>query len=85
MYFAILVLLRPSQMSLTTIASLQQSTTLLRHCFYYIYWELDHLRRHISDLQQLYDTQKLSKVIEDGDLPYPNEKKPLKGMSFELR
>uniref|UniRef100_A0A0W0FZ99 ABC transporter domain-containing protein n=2 Tax=Moniliophthora roreri TaxID=221103 RepID=A0A0W0FZ99_MONRR len=85
MYFATLALLRPSQVSLSTIASLQQSTTLLRWCLFYIYWEMDQLRRHLSHMQQLYDVQSMARVIQDGDLAYPNEKESLEGMSFELR
>uniref|UniRef100_A0A0W0F349 ABC transporter domain-containing protein n=1 Tax=Moniliophthora roreri TaxID=221103 RepID=A0A0W0F349_MONRR len=84
-YYALLTILRPSQISLTSIASLQQLTTSLRWCFILMYWDARLLRRHLSELQQLYDLLSTSKAVKDGNTPYPNEKQSSRGMSFELR
>ncbi|KAF9267121.1 P-loop containing nucleoside triphosphate hydrolase protein [Marasmius fiardii PR-910] len=85
LFYAFLVLLRPSQLSLSTIATLQQSSTLLRWSFYEIYYEAGQFRHRLSDLQQLYDIQNMKKIVKDGDVPYPNEKESSQGMSFELK
>ncbi|KAK7051003.1 hypothetical protein VNI00_005115 [Paramarasmius palmivorus] len=86
-YYAILTIIKPAHTTLTSIASLQQSTTLLRHCFYNVFWEYEDLLRHLSDLQQLYDVQSAATAVRDGDIPYPNPngKQSCKGMAFELR
>ncbi|KAL0574554.1 hypothetical protein V5O48_007417 [Marasmius crinis-equi] len=85
LYYALVVLLRPSLMSLSTIATLQQSSTLLRWSFYDIYYELSGLRHKVSDLRELYELENLTKVVKDGDQPYPNEKESPEGMSLALK
>ncbi|KAL0570452.1 hypothetical protein V5O48_011509, partial [Marasmius crinis-equi] len=85
MYNAFVVLLWPMRMSLSLIATLQQASQLLRWSFYFIHYELDGLNRKISDMQQFYELENLSKTMKDGEKSYPNEKHSPKGMAFELK
>ncbi|THU77152.1 hypothetical protein K435DRAFT_770454, partial [Dendrothele bispora CBS 962.96] len=85
LYYATIALLNPSSMSLTTIATLQQASTLLRWSFWEIFWNIEQLRYCMSRVQQLYDLENASVAIKDGDLSYPTSKTSDKGMVLELR
>ena len=85
MYYAAITLLNPTSISVSTIASLQQSAILLRWLFWDIFYQADLIRRSVSRVQNLYDMEKNIQVMKDGDLPYPSEKQSVKGMGFELR
>lgn len=85
MYYAAVALFKPAAMSLSTIASLQQSAVLLRWLFWDIFDQADVLRQNITRVQQLYDLEKTVQVINDGDIPYPSDKESEKGMALELR
>ncbi|KAE9403125.1 P-loop containing nucleoside triphosphate hydrolase protein [Gymnopus androsaceus JB14] len=84
-YYAVITLLNPTSISVSTIASLQQSAILLRWLFWDIFYQADLIRRSVSRVQNLYDMEKNIQVMKDGDLPYPSEKQSVKGMGFELR
>ncbi|KAG7097870.1 hypothetical protein E1B28_005182 [Marasmius oreades] len=84
LYNVCVVLLRPGQMSLTMMATLQQSSSLLRWSFYLIHHELETFARRISDMQQFYDLQRTMTIVKDGAKSYPNENESSKGMAFEL-
>ncbi|KAJ3828062.1 P-loop containing nucleoside triphosphate hydrolase protein [Lentinula raphanica] len=71
-------------MSLTTIASLQQSAILLRWLFWDVFYQADSLRSDISRVQQLYDLEKATPIIKDGDESYPPEKHSDQGMALSL-
>ncbi|KAJ4475531.1 P-loop containing nucleoside triphosphate hydrolase protein [Lentinula aciculospora] len=83
-YYVAVALIKPSSMNLSTIASLQQSAILLRWLFWDIFYHADTLRQYISRLQHLYDLEKATPTIKDGDISYPPEKHSDKGMSLEL-
>ncbi|KAJ3777273.1 hypothetical protein FB446DRAFT_809208 [Lentinula raphanica] len=84
MYYVAISLLKPSSMSLTTIASLQQSAILLRWLFWDVFYHADSLRSNISRVQQLYDLEKATPIIKDGDESYPPEKHSDQGMALSL-
>ncbi|KAJ3777281.1 P-loop containing nucleoside triphosphate hydrolase protein [Lentinula raphanica] len=84
MYYVAISLLKPSSMSLTTIASLQQSAILLRWLFWDVFYQADSLRSDISRVQQLYDLEKATPIIKDGDESYPPEKHSDQGMALSL-
>ncbi|KAJ3780953.1 P-loop containing nucleoside triphosphate hydrolase protein [Lentinula aff. detonsa] len=84
MYYVAISLLKPSSMSLATIASLQQSAILLRWLFWDVFYQADSLRRDISRIQHLYDLEKANPIIKDGDVQYPPENHSDKGMALEL-
>ncbi|KAK7047245.1 hypothetical protein VNI00_006911 [Paramarasmius palmivorus] len=84
-YYAVIAFLRPSEMSLAMIATLQQSSMLLRWSFCEIYLEVDKLRENLSSLQEFYDLETTVNVVKDGSIAYPNETSSSDGMSFELR
>ncbi|KIK64374.1 hypothetical protein GYMLUDRAFT_983300, partial [Collybiopsis luxurians FD-317 M1] len=85
LYYAGIALVKPASMSLSTIATLQQSSTLLRWSFWDIFSQVEMLRKYISRVQQLFDLEKSIQRIKDGDLPYPSKTESMKGMTFELR
>ncbi|KAK1229959.1 hypothetical protein PQX77_006952 [Marasmius sp. AFHP31] len=85
MYTALVVLMRPAQMSLSLLATLQQSTASFRYSFYFINREIEELQKKISDMQQFIKLQNLTKSIKDGEKSYPNERESLKGMAVELK
>ena len=85
MYNALIVLLRPAQMSLTLLAALQQSAQSLRWSLYFINMRFTDLQKPISDMQQFNELQNLTKVIKDGEKSYPNECESPKGMAVELK
>jgi len=72
-------------MSLTTIATLQQASTLLRWSFWDIFYNVEQLRYSMSRVQQLYDLENTPQAIKDGYLSYPTSRTSDKGMAFELR
>ncbi|KAJ3812069.1 P-loop containing nucleoside triphosphate hydrolase protein [Lentinula aff. lateritia] len=72
-------------MSLSTIASLQQSAILLRWLFWNVFYEANELRQYTSRTQHLYDLEKTIPVIKEGDISYPPEKHSSKGMALELK
>ncbi|KAK0187492.1 P-loop containing nucleoside triphosphate hydrolase protein [Armillaria mellea] len=84
-FYATLAVLRPSQLSLAAIATVQASSRMLQGTFGAIKYDIQKLERYSSQIQQIYDVQSMAEVIKDGHLPYPNEKESEKGMSFELR
>ncbi|KAK7437148.1 hypothetical protein VKT23_018775 [Stygiomarasmius scandens] len=85
LYYAAVALMKPSNMSLTTIATLQQASTLLRWSFWDIFYNVDQLRYSMSRVQQLYDLENTPPAIKDGCLSYPTSRTSDKGMAFELR
>ncbi|KAJ4469342.1 P-loop containing nucleoside triphosphate hydrolase protein [Lentinula lateritia] len=85
MYYVAISLFRPSSMSLSTIASLQQSAILLRWLFWNVFYQANELRQYTSRTQHLYDLEKTLPVIKEGDISYPPEKHSGKGMALELK
>ncbi|KAI3616966.1 abc transporter atp-binding protein [Moniliophthora roreri] len=84
-YYALIAVLNPSQISLASIATVQQSSTLLQYAFFGLQYTINALERDANQVQQVYDVQAMTKTIKDGHLSYPNEKENEKGMVFELR
>ncbi|KAF5343571.1 hypothetical protein D9758_012974 [Tetrapyrgos nigripes] len=90
LYYAAIAFLAPSSMSLTTIATLQQASTLLRWSFWDIFFHLDNMHALLARVQQLYDLETASVAIKDGHISYPSAQTTSssefdKGMAFELR
>lgn len=84
-FYATLAILRPSQLSVAAVATVQASSRMLQGTFGAIKYDIQKLERYSSQIQQIYDVQSMAEVIKDGHLPYPNEKESEKGMSFELQ
>ncbi|KAK7040292.1 hypothetical protein VNI00_009760 [Paramarasmius palmivorus] len=84
-YYAAIAALNPTNLSLASIATVQQSSSLLQITFVSMQFALDMLERDASQVQQIYDLQAMAKSIKDGRLAYPNGKESDKGIAFELR
>ncbi|KAL0058253.1 hypothetical protein AAF712_015077 [Marasmius tenuissimus] len=84
-YNALIMLLRPAQMSLTLLAILQKSATELRWSFQTFYLEIRGLQQNISNMEQLIELHNLTASIKNGEKPYPTERESPKGMAIELK
>ncbi|KAF8652807.1 hypothetical protein AX16_004158 [Volvariella volvacea WC 439] len=87
-YYAVNAILNPAQLSLTSIATLQQSSRLMRSVLDDIYYDIGESRRKTGELKRLYDLESEEPALKDGELSHPStqsEKLEKKGMEFELR
>ncbi|PBK60555.1 P-loop containing nucleoside triphosphate hydrolase protein [Armillaria solidipes] len=86
-YCAIISILYPERLSLSSFAILQQSSQSLDSAIQYVVMNVNTFRRQYQVLKNVYDSSNITNKLADGDIAYPNpssEEKP-KGMSFELR
>jgi hypothetical protein len=85
-YCAVNAVLNPSKFSITSIAILQQSSSTIRRTLENILIDTALFRRHLNEIQNLYDAAKINNKMSDGEHPYPNPiHKCDEGMSFDLR
>ncbi|KAK0430903.1 P-loop containing nucleoside triphosphate hydrolase protein [Armillaria borealis] len=85
-YCAMVYILYPERLSLSSIAILQQSSQHLDSAIQYVVMNINQFQRKYQKLKNVYDSSNISNTLVDGDIVYPNtssDEKP-KGMSFEL-
>ncbi|KIK64262.1 hypothetical protein GYMLUDRAFT_221605 [Collybiopsis luxurians FD-317 M1] len=88
LYLVAVAFFRPRDISLATMALLQESSGFLKMSFSSLFYEADTLRKRINVVEQLFNLEKKASVIKDGDLRFPlAEEKGLvqKGLHIELR
>ncbi|KAK0492620.1 P-loop containing nucleoside triphosphate hydrolase protein [Armillaria luteobubalina] len=86
-YCALVYVLWPERLPLSSIAILQQSSQSLDWAIQYAVQNINSFRKQYQELKNIYDSSDVTNTLTDGDIPYPNhssEEKP-KGMSFDLR
>ncbi|KAJ7677503.1 P-loop containing nucleoside triphosphate hydrolase protein [Mycena rosella] len=86
LYYAANAVFNPSKFTLTSIAMLQHSESLLQRTFYSGVYELAELRRGMNFMKRIYAIGNIQNVIKDGGLRYPStEQSERAGMSIDLR
>ncbi|KAK0191809.1 P-loop containing nucleoside triphosphate hydrolase protein [Armillaria mellea] len=86
-YCALVSVLHPESLSLSSITILQQSSQSLDWAIEYAVQNINSFRKQYQELKNVYDSSNIKNTLADGDIAYPSpssEEKP-KGMSFELR
>ncbi|KAK0209704.1 P-loop containing nucleoside triphosphate hydrolase protein [Armillaria fumosa] len=86
-YCALVYVLCPERLPLSSIAILQQSSQSLDWAIEYAVRNINSFRKQYQELKNVYDSSNIANTLADGDIAYPNpssEEKP-KGMSFDLR
>ncbi|KAK0464141.1 P-loop containing nucleoside triphosphate hydrolase protein [Armillaria novae-zelandiae] len=87
-YCALVYVLYPERLSLSSIAILQQSSQSLDWAIEYAVQNINSFRKQFQELKNVYDSCKIVNTLADGAVPYPNpspssSEKP-QGMSFDL-
>ncbi len=85
-YCALVYILYPERLSLSSVAILQQSSQHLDWAIAYVVGNINQFQRKYQKLKKVYDSANIANTLVDGDITYPNtssDDKP-KGMSFEL-
>ncbi|KAJ7147109.1 P-loop containing nucleoside triphosphate hydrolase protein [Mycena crocata] len=86
LYYAANAILNPAKFTLTSIAMLQHSESLLRRTFYSGIYEISELRQGMNFMKRVYGLSNIPRVIKDGGLKYPSTKQAeTAGMSIHLR
>ncbi|KAJ6525313.1 P-loop containing nucleoside triphosphate hydrolase protein [Mycena vulgaris] len=86
LYYAANAVFHPAQFTLTSIAMLQHSESILRRAFYGGMNEIADLRRGMNFIKRIYGLTNITNVIKDGGLIYPSaEQSEMCGMSIDLR
>ncbi|KAJ7062624.1 P-loop containing nucleoside triphosphate hydrolase protein [Mycena amicta] len=87
-YWAVSALLRPSQFSMASIAILTQYSTSVSNTVQMLFWEYSQTAKSITDVNALYDAEKVQNLIVDGKRTYPRpewEWHSERGMDVQLR
>ncbi|KAK0209673.1 P-loop containing nucleoside triphosphate hydrolase protein [Armillaria fumosa] len=85
-YCAIVSILHPEKLSLSSIAILQQSSQILELTLQLLVVNVNSFRKQSQEIKNIYDASKVATKLQDGNLSYPRTgEEKLKGMSFELR
>ncbi|PBK82584.1 P-loop containing nucleoside triphosphate hydrolase protein [Armillaria gallica] len=85
-YCALVYILYPERLSLSSVAILQQSSQHLDWAIAYVIGNINQFQRKYQRLKNVYDSSNITNTLVDGDIAYPDtssDDKP-KGMSFEL-
>ncbi|KAK6984714.1 P-loop containing nucleoside triphosphate hydrolase protein [Favolaschia claudopus] len=88
MYWALNALLYPSQLSMTSIAILQQYSASLNSSLQMLFGGFSRVGKCFTDIKTLFDAASIVNQIVDGDLAYPRaeaEFEESKGMNIELQ
>ncbi|KAJ7611789.1 P-loop containing nucleoside triphosphate hydrolase protein [Roridomyces roridus] len=86
LYYAVNSILNPTAFSLSTIATLHQSETLLSYTFQSAFSFIQYGAHRVAGVQALYDLGNVAHEMKDGDLPYPPlDSRHEQGMPFELK
>ncbi|KAK0440861.1 P-loop containing nucleoside triphosphate hydrolase protein [Desarmillaria tabescens] len=85
-YCAIVSILHPEKLSLSSIAILQQSSQTLEWTLQLLSMNINSFRKQYQEIKNVYDSAQLTTNIQDGNVSYPRTgEEELRGMSFELR
>ncbi|KAK0465765.1 P-loop containing nucleoside triphosphate hydrolase protein [Armillaria novae-zelandiae] len=86
-YCAMVYILYPARLSLSSIAILQQSSLHLDWAIQYVVMNINTFQRQYQEVKNIYDSSNIVNRLADGDIAYPNPSSEEKynGMSFELR
>ncbi|KAK0205768.1 P-loop containing nucleoside triphosphate hydrolase protein [Desarmillaria ectypa] len=85
-YCAIVSILHPEKLSLSSIAILQQSSQTLEWTLQLLTMNVNSFRKQYQEIKNVYDSASLTTKLRDGDVSYPRtSEERLRGMSFELR
>ncbi|KAJ6588024.1 P-loop containing nucleoside triphosphate hydrolase protein, partial [Mycena capillaripes] len=86
LYYAINAIIFPAGFSLTVIATLHQSESLLSWTFEDLVYRIQVIGRLVSSVKAMYDLEHAVHQTKSGDLPYPPVGRPHKqGMPFKLK
>ncbi|TFK63119.1 P-loop containing nucleoside triphosphate hydrolase protein, partial [Pluteus cervinus] len=79
-------IMNPTKFSVASIATLQQSSSLIRGSFSILKWLTQRFRSHVLEVKRLYSLEDIKPTVKDGSLPYPSQESEKRtGMSFDLR
>ncbi|KAJ7784405.1 P-loop containing nucleoside triphosphate hydrolase protein [Mycena metata] len=86
LYYAANAVFNPAKFTLTSIAMLQHSETILGRTFYAAINDIGELRRGMNFMKRVYKVAGLTSIIKDGTLEYPaTDGSDKAGMSIDLR
>ncbi|KAJ7500370.1 P-loop containing nucleoside triphosphate hydrolase protein [Mycena galericulata] len=86
LYYAANSIMNPTAFSLSTIATLHQSESLLSWMFGWVMYTGTSVMRNINSIKAVYDLENVVHEMKSGELPYPPIDCPhKKGMPFELK
>ncbi|KAJ7259596.1 P-loop containing nucleoside triphosphate hydrolase protein [Mycena haematopus] len=86
LYYAWNAVFGPEKFTLTSIAMLQHSESILRRTFSDGMTQIGELRQSMNFMKQIYEVENINNIIEDGNLPYPaKDQSEMAGMSIDLR
>ncbi|KAJ7644001.1 P-loop containing nucleoside triphosphate hydrolase protein [Roridomyces roridus] len=84
LYYAAISVLNPSQFTLTSIATLQHSESILQKTFYDGMRQIDDVRLGIDFARRIYALGDIANSLKDGSLEYPRDAETA-GMAIELK
>lgn len=86
LYYAANSIMNPDALSLSTIATLHQSESLLSWMFQYLLYTTRSVSQQVNSVRAVYDLENVVHEMKGGDLPYPPVDCPHEqGMPFELK
>ncbi|KAJ7778842.1 P-loop containing nucleoside triphosphate hydrolase protein [Mycena maculata] len=86
LYYAATSIMSPAALSLSTIATLHQSESLLTWMFQYLMYSTQNVERLTTSVRAVYDLENVVHETKGGDISYPPVGSPHeRGMPFELR
>ena len=87
LYYAVKVLLDPSQFSIGTVAILQHTANSIRWSIHVILTDSASFLQIFATIKGLYALEEVENVIKDGTEPYPSPDtpKPCRGVGFEFQ
>jgi hypothetical protein len=86
LYYAANAVLNPAKFTLTTIAMLQHSESILRRTFYSGIEQIAELRQSMNFMKRIYGVRDIANVIKDGSLKYPESvQSEQAGMTIDFR
>ncbi|KAJ7175996.1 P-loop containing nucleoside triphosphate hydrolase protein [Mycena filopes] len=86
LYYAANAVFNPAKFSLSSIAMLQHSESILRRTFYGSVEDITELRQGMNFMKRVYNLANLTNVVKDGTLEYPAKADSDKaGMSIDFR
>ncbi|KAH7926141.1 P-loop containing nucleoside triphosphate hydrolase protein [Leucogyrophana mollusca] len=86
LYFAILAIFRPAELSLIHLAILEQTSISLRYTFSTLMWMSESWPGELSGMKTLYRVLDLKNTMKDGEIPYPPQSQFHEGgMELDIR
>ncbi|PBK82582.1 hypothetical protein ARMGADRAFT_895060, partial [Armillaria gallica] len=71
-YCALVYILYPERLSLSSIAILQQSSQHLDWAIQYVVMNINSFQKQYQELKNVYDSSNIVNTLADGDIAYPN-------------